>query len=376
MNQSALSQLRCRTEMWCKLLAPDSGMPIVVIGGADKAEFVGSTSWVQALVHEGDFAVESDRRICSKVVQAALDQKLRRLARHKHHGNLFRYFAARYEDFVGIPATQRSMECFLVRFGFPSLGSALRQKSGMGAVACAALSGDTAMLGRLVDMRASLETKLPELWEVALPIKATPLIMTLTGGERCTEALVELLKLRADPNSCDGNGGAALCYCTTPRAVDLLVEYRADVNLRKAPTMMSPISGLCARGASPETVAKLLEWRADVNLSDGGLGQTAIVYLTIFFSGNLRGLEVAELLLQASAEVNKVSAIGCAVRVIEYSSRTLTFFKKAGTVCCCISMCQVGAVIKEQLLLQVWSAVTPPQNLADKQLALKAISNF
>eukprot|EP00439_Symbiodinium_sp_Y106_P044700 s3545_g5.t1 len=220
------------------------------------------------------------------------------------------------------------MESFLQHFQFASLGSALKQTSGMGAVACAALSGDTAMVRNLVEMRASIETALPELWQVALPIKATPLIMTLTRVDRGQAALVELLKSRADPNSCDGNGGAALCYCTSPQAVDLLVEYRADVNLRKAPTMMAPISGMCARGAPPEAVTRLLELRADVNLSDGDLGQTAIVYLTIFFSGNMRGLEVADVLLRARADVNKISKIAPAVQVVEYGARALKLFKK------------------------------------------------
>ena len=55
----------------------------------------------------------------------------------------------------------------------------------MGAVACAALSGDIAMVRRLVSMKASLEaTKIPALWEAALPPNASPLIMTLTRGKR------------------------------------------------------------------------------------------------------------------------------------------------------------------------------------------------
>ena len=54
--------------MWCKLLSRDSSMPMVMVYGGDKAEFVGSTSWVQALVHEGDFAV---RRLCCKVASCS-----------------------------------------------------------------------------------------------------------------------------------------------------------------------------------------------------------------------------------------------------------------------------------------------------------------
>ena len=85
---------------------------------------------------------------------------------------------------------------------------------------------------------------------------------------------------------------------------------------------------VCQRGAT-EAVTRLLELRADVNLSDSDLGQTAIVYLTIFFSGNMRGLEVADVLLRARADVNKISKIAPAVQVVEYGARALKLFKKA-----------------------------------------------
>eukprot|EP00439_Symbiodinium_sp_Y106_P048028 s1514_g6.t1 len=280
------------TEMWCKLLGSDTvDVPILIVSAADKLEFVGPYSWVQALAqNEGDFAMEGDRYLCRGVVQGALDLKLARLAHDKKQRSWFRYLAARYGDFIGAPAPSRNAEDFVSHFRFPSMEACISTRSGMGAVACAALSGDIAMVRRLVSMKASLEaTKIPALWEAALPPNASPLIMTLTR--------------------------------TTPNSVDLLVEYGADVNLRKAPTMISPLCGMCARGAPPATVAALLKHRAEVNLNEGGLGQSALQFMSIFANGNLHSVQVAQLLLEASAEVNKPANIGPVFRIVEMASR-------------------------------------------------------
>lgn len=314
----------CRTEMWCKLLGSDRvDAPILIVSAADKLEFVGPYSWVQALAqNEGDFAMEGDRLLCRSVVQSALDLKLARLAQDKKQRSWFRYLAARYADFIGAPAPSRNAEDFVSHFRFPSMEACVSTRSGMGAVACAALSGDIAMLRRLVKMKASLEaTKIAALWEAALPLNASPLIMTLTRGNRGEAAAEELLKLRADPNAVEGNGGAPLAYCTTPNSVDLLVAYGADVNLRNAPTMVSPLCGMCARGAPPATVAALLKHRAEVNLNEGGLGQSALQFMSIFANGNLHSVQVAKLLLEAAAEVNKPANIGPVFRLVEMASR-------------------------------------------------------
>ncbi|CAE7817443.1 unnamed protein product [Symbiodinium sp. CCMP2456] len=300
----------------------------MVVFSAAKVEFVGSLSWVRSPVHEGNFAVESDRKVCSQVVRTAVDTYLAHLRDNDKAGNLFRYFAGRYESFSGLSPPARSLEDFLQAFRFPSLDSALKQRKGIGAVACAAMSGDVGLLRQLVEMKAPLDTKLQGLWEVALPVGSTPVIIAATCGKWGHAALKEMLKLKADPNSACAAGGAALCFCTTPEGVELLVSHGADVNLRNPPAKCSGLCGQLIRGGDTKTCAKLLELRADVSDSDGGLGQTPLQYLLLSYSDNAEGLETAKKLVKARADVNKRGKSGGVFRPLTVACRTIKLARK------------------------------------------------
>lgn len=119
---SWLSRGWCRAEMWCQLLADRSNgdVPIIVVSGEDQIEFALPLQWVQNPAHEGEFTCQSDRERVSGFVRTALDNKLLRL-RASGQIELFRYYAARYEVLVGLPAAERDVGDFVSRFSFPSL---------------------------------------------------------------------------------------------------------------------------------------------------------------------------------------------------------------------------------------------------------------
>ncbi|CAJ1352047.1 unnamed protein product, partial [Effrenium voratum] len=73
-----------------------------VVTAFDQVEFCMPVQWLACPVHEGSFSVESDRKDVRAFVATSLDFKLQRLAKEKDM-NLYRYFAARYEYFAGLP---------------------------------------------------------------------------------------------------------------------------------------------------------------------------------------------------------------------------------------------------------------------------------
>ena len=210
--------------MWCKILSSRSNLPLVVISGMDKVDFVIAFRWVDAPVPDGAFSVEADRQLCCRITQSALDAKLARLAVKRRYRSLYRYLAGRYEDYIGAPPLKRNPNVFLSDFRFASLDAAKKQRRGMGAVACAVLSSDTSMLRYLVGCGAKLDQRIPELWELALPQGCTPLHLAAIKGSSGVGVLQELLMLRADANTKEQNGGHVLCYCRDKQAIELLVE--------------------------------------------------------------------------------------------------------------------------------------------------------
>ena len=214
-----------RTELWCKILSSTSDVCLVQVSAGDKVDFFLPIRWVDSPVPEGNFTVEADRKVCCQIVRAALDAKLGQLSGKPKHLNVFRYLAGRYEDFIGAPPVPRNPEEFASSFNIASLEKSAKQRKGLGAVACAVLSGDIGMLQHLVTCRADLDIKLPTLWEIALPAGCTALHLAAIRGSRGLDVLEELLKLRSDANACERHGGPVLCYCQAAKSVDLLVRW-------------------------------------------------------------------------------------------------------------------------------------------------------
>lgn len=312
----------CRLEMWCKLLSERDENPVVVAYGDDSAQFAAPMDQIHFYVHEGDFSVESDRQTCGEVVQKCLDFRLANLALGTEfkQRELYRFFAARYEDFAGLPVPSRTPREFLTHFRFGSQELAVQQKTGMGPIACAAASGDIEMIRYFAQAGASLHTRCFSMQECDVESGATPLHLAARRGPRSRDALKELLKLRSDPNAAFGQTRTPLSYISSPESVDLLIEHRADVNMRVAPLWISPLTSAACFGAPVEALAKLVEARADVNLCSGGAGLPVLAGIAMSRICP-HAVETAELLVKARADVDLRFQPGGPFRALELISR-------------------------------------------------------
>lgn len=227
----------CRLEIWCNLLSHHNEAPFVVIQDCDHAEFSMPVHWVRESAHEGYFTVESDRSRVAQVMQTAFESKIASLRieeQTKQRTQLFRYLLAGKSRLLGLPTPSLTPESFPKYFGFDSLESALKQKTGMVATACAVLAEDTATLRWLAKAGAELNPQLPGIMEVGLTRGWTPLHLAVS---HCSDPGIvqELLNLRANPNSCNRGGMPALGCCTSVAAVDLMLFHRADANFCQQP---------------------------------------------------------------------------------------------------------------------------------------------
>ncbi|CAK9075170.1 Squidulin (Optic lobe calcium-binding protein) (SCABP) [Durusdinium trenchii] len=314
-----LSRGWCRAEMWCKLMSEKSDFPIIVVSATDQAEFIMPVQWLNCPVHAGTFSVAHDRQEVCKFIQAALDFKLERLSCRKNL-NLFRYYAAMYESFLGLPRRSRSLEEFLSYFRFSSLEESFRRK-GMGAMACAVLSADVSLVRHLVALKAPLDVPLPAIVEVDILPDWTPLHLATAHSSNSIESLAALLELRGDPNASNRLGHPLLGICDTAEAVELLVEKRADVNKLSPPTMASPLVLACLRCAPPEVFESFIKLKADVNLVQGGLGLSPLHSLAINARVNSHTLSVAQLLVEAKANPDLPCRAGALFRGVELFAR-------------------------------------------------------
>lgn len=322
-----LSRGWCRAEMWCKLLSEKSDFPIIVVSAVDDVKFIMPLQWLDCPVHAGQFSYDHDRQEVCEFIKAALTFKLQRLSQRKNL-NLFRYYAARYEDFLGLAAPSRTKEEFLSYFRFPSEEVALRPK-GMCALACAALSSDVSLVRQLVQMKAPLNSKLPPLVEVDVLPDWTPLHLAAAHSSKSSlETMSTLLELRSDPNATNRLGHPLLGICTSAAGVDLLVKHAADVNKLSPPTMASPLVLASLRCASSEVFQKFIEIKADVNLVKGGLGLSPLHSLAINASINPHTLSVAQQLLEARADPDLPVRAGALFRSIELGARATLRLRK------------------------------------------------
>ncbi|OLQ11662.1 Ankyrin-2 [Symbiodinium microadriaticum] len=318
---SWLSRGWCRAEMWCQLLADRSNgdVPIIVVSGEDQIEFALPLQWVQNPAHEGEFTCQSDRERVSGFVRTALDNKLLRL-RASGQIELFRYYAARYEVLVGLPAAERDVGDFVSRFSFPSLQAAIHQRRGMGAVACAALSGDAALLCRLAAEGAPIQTRLSDMAEVGIENGWTPLHLAIVSREE--SALKKLLQLQADPNTTDSFLKIpVLGLCHTTSSVKMLVEHRADVNLRPPPFFQSALAAACNRQAPVAVTAELIRLGAEVNLSAGGTGMGPLASLASTARSNPHCLDQLDLLIENEADINQPCRTSGIFNIVEWLCR-------------------------------------------------------
>ncbi|CAL1167854.1 unnamed protein product [Cladocopium goreaui] len=295
----------CRAEMWCKVLSEASDIPMIVIESEDKAEFLFPFNWNRKVAHEADFTVEADRRAVSEMSRKALLGKLMSRAAGAQLAQ-YRYFAACQEGFTGQPPARRSVQEFLSFFRFPSLKDAIAP-AGYTGLACATLSGDLPMMRHLIRAKASPDAPLPPLVKVGQYGAWRCLHLAAHQGSRGEDALLTLLELRASPNLAETSGSSALGFCSTIKAVDTLVKWKAEVNYTTAPAQMTPLGTAVAVLAPVEVVNRLLEVKADPVHTGGGPDCGPLDALPFMSNAGGHSLEIAQLLIDARADVNKSS---------------------------------------------------------------------
>jgi len=264
--------------------------------GAADAAFLSPQAWIHRPAQTGDFSVESDRSKVMQMLRAAMDVHIANLRKSKMQ-DLFRFYTARYTALLGLPDTKRTPEEFIADFGFGSMEEAIKSE---------ALSGDSSMVRTLLDAKAPLATKGPNLVEVNQLPGQTPLHFAVLRGIGSADVMKELFRGRADPNCSDNIGIPLLSNCKDPATVDLLVSHQADVNFRTGLVYNTPLAVACCKLAPVGVVARLLELRADPNLSQGGESASPLMGVAYYTKGLSRyAVEVAGLLAQARADVNQ-----------------------------------------------------------------------
>lgn len=313
----------CRLEMWCSILSP-SEKPFLVVKGSNEVELANLIFMADRPPHEGDFTIESDRRVIFYVMRKALQAKLRSL-RQQRVWDLYRFMLARYELLLGLPPHERDLTSFMEEFNFESLESA-KSIRGIGPLECAILSGHVAMipvlahagydLTRVVKAQINMQT---------LQEGHSSLAFALELSWRTPEVASQLVKFRANPNATDTFGLLPLGFCRTPEAVEMLVQHRADVNKSSGPLHLPPLSNCCIRCAPAGVVAKLLEYQAEIDTRKAGLrgvgASQPLAALGVFSCMNPHALEVAQLLLDAKAFIDSQCSGHGVFRLLELLGR-------------------------------------------------------
>lgn len=303
-----LSRGWCRTELWCKMLSPGAEPPIAVFNH-DHAECLESN--LDLLPRDGEYSMDLDCAECSLSIRLALDTKLAFMRKELKDDrpidmDHFRYLVSRYCELSDLPEKERPLLDFLADFAFESV-EALRQPSGIGAVACAVLSGDQQILAEVVEAHgAPLDTPIRCPHFGISEMRPIHLASSRKGGEAL---LTKLLQLRANPDAAIGDYAAPLASCRSPAAVEVLVQHRADVN-GKSGNGLSPLVAMCGRGAPGKALGKLLELKASlepfkVDSWHRSFGVTPLAYLSMFYSQNPWGAESLQVLLASRADIDE-----------------------------------------------------------------------
>jgi len=319
----------CRTELWCKMMLGNQDMPIMVISANDKADFGRPVNWVDWLPHEGEFSLSRDRALVVSIFEQALSHRLLWLQMGEQW-DLYRYFLARSQTLTGQALVRRSCSDFLDEFGFKSIELAKKQSSTMGPLLCASLAGDVELVKSLLEAKCQVDGQpLEPMEEVGIVGGLTPLHVVVMHGWRCPGVLETLLQAQADANLV-ARGIPVLAYCRTATDVEILVKYRADVNLA-APPLKVPVLALASgENTKPEVIAKLLECRASPNgPTSGGIGTThPVSLLSINARSNPYAIDVANLLMKGGSNINQQCKASGVFYGLEILNRTYLHFAK------------------------------------------------
>ncbi|CAE7513346.1 unnamed protein product [Symbiodinium sp. CCMP2592] len=309
----------------------NADLPIVVAFNWDHAEFIMPRDWVRQLPLEGEWSDASDKARVREFLLMSLEAKIQ-LLENSNETDLCRYLKARIQEFLVLESPRRSVGSFLAHFGFQSEEEAIRQREGMGPVACAVLSCDMDMLHHFAGAGAPTTTRLPLMYEVDQMAGYTPVHLAVLVGRRTLLPLEELLRLRADPNTKDSMGAPVLGTCRTVGAVELLLRYRADVNLCGLPTKATPLTRACAGLAPKDVLEKLIDSKAAINGYGAGLTTTPLANLVSFSKDTQEDQQLVSFLLQRNADPNFAHGIRGTWRLLELGCRAMQLMGREETM--------------------------------------------
>ena len=311
----------CRAELWCAQFSKKGDFPMIVVHGAEDAEFMMSVQWIESPPDAGYFTIEKDRKAIRSFIKTSLESYTSHLKTLNTQLDLCRYLKARLGDWTGEADIPLSLESFLTHFGFQNLEEALKTKS-IGALACACLSGNVPMISRLIEAKAKIGIRGRPLLKVDV-LYWTPLQLAIQRGSRALPVIEELLQLRADPNTTDAIGLPALGLCRDLPSLECLIRHRADVNLSTGLSCITPLAFSSSKLAPVEVVERLLELQADVNPQRTHSRSPLSCVSVMGRASPEVGLQIASSLLHARADLNQLDNPGGFFRFLELSCRVV-----------------------------------------------------
>ena len=246
---------------------------------------------------EGEFTVEADRAAVVRLGEMAVESKIRHL-QEKGPLSHYRLYSALRPHLLRQQRKEREIEEFLGQFCFDGWMEAVQDSSGMNAVMCAVMSGDTGILQLLAQSRANMNHTLQGMGDLGYYDTQT-VLMAATKSRQDPSVLAALIELRADVNARARTGLVALCMSRSPAHVNVLLEHRADM----PHFVLTCVSSF----ACPDTVQALLAHRCDPNQTGDpsvGPGYGALHAVALFSRRNRRAVDTAKLLLAHHADIN------------------------------------------------------------------------
>ena len=284
----------CRAELWCRLLSNKLETSVIVVYSPSEAEFMFPLDWQHNSIVDGDFTVESDRAVVVELGEVAVESKLQHLQAHGPLDH-YRFYSAFRPKLLRQARVDREVQQFLHDFKFSSLEEAAQDRSSMNAVMCSVLSGDTGMLRLLAEKRADMNQPMhglgdlgyydtqtilmaatksyqePAVLTTLIELRADPNARNRTGLPalymcRSPDHVKALLEHRAEMSHYALNGAASFAG---PDTVQALLSARCQPG-GMGTAVYGPLHALAVFGRSNrhavESAKLLLECRADVNM--------------------------------------------------------------------------------------------------------------
>eukprot|EP00928_Gymnodinium_smaydae_P095619 TRINITY_DN8258_c0_g4_i1.p1 TRINITY_DN8258_c0_g4~~TRINITY_DN8258_c0_g4_i1.p1 ORF type:complete len:619 (-),score=110.23 TRINITY_DN8258_c0_g4_i1:24-1880(-) len=307
----------CRVEMACSALSKKTiDDEIIMVTSPMMVKYMSTNDWVSMLPGNGDFTVDSDRRVVGNLAQLAIERRLRfelqQASNDARHMLQFRLLTALRSVILEglLPAETPSdvVQDFLAKYRFKALTDI--GDFGVGSLLCAAVEDNVPILRQVLHANADIDRPLEiDIPELMLNQGATPLAASALFGS--LESVKFLLEQKASVEKRNAIGASVMnyaCFSSSPKLmsiVRLLMEHRADPYAKNDIGTCSLISFL-VRPSSKEKreVFELLLKPGNVANSQDIFGSSLLHYASLFSANN----DCTRLLIKYRADVNAQAA--------------------------------------------------------------------